>query len=128
MIFSIEPETRRLVAHVPQDGRVEVYDCTANACSNPVCPCCTTTVVMRPRFDSGATREVGIDLDASEIDEIFRKRTSPENLAFADMLFAAMDGADLELLSKLHFALKNRICDEAKPSEIDALFDFEAVE
>jgi hypothetical protein len=36
--------------------------------------------------------------------------------------------ADLELLSKLHFALKNRICEEAKPSEIDAPFDFEAVE
>jgi hypothetical protein len=128
MIFSIESETRRLVAHVPQDGGVEVYDCTANACSNPVCPCRTTTVVMRPRFHSEATREVGIDLDASEIDEIFRKRASPDSLAFADKLFAAMDSADLELLSKLHFALKNRICEEAKPSEIDAPFDFEAVE
>jgi hypothetical protein len=71
---------------------------------------------------------VGIDLDAREIDEIFRKRASPENLAFADKLFAALDSADLELLRKLHFALKNRICEEAKPSEIDAPFDFEAVE
>jgi SEC-C motif len=128
MIFSIEPETQRLVAHVAHDGGVEVYDCTADACGNPVCPCCTTTVVMRPRSPSGATREVGIDLDVREIDEIFRKRASPEILAFADRLLAAMDSADFELMSKLHFALKNQICEEAKPSEIDALFDIEAVE
>jgi hypothetical protein len=128
MIFSIEPKTQRLVAHVPQDGGVEVYDCTADACGNPVCPCRTTTLVMRPRSPSGATRKVGIDLDAREIDEIFRKRTAPDDLAFAEKLLGAMDGADLELISKLHSVLKNRICEEAKPSEIDAHFDFEAVE
>jgi hypothetical protein len=71
---------------------------------------------------------VGIDLEARGIDEIFRKRASRDNLAFAEKLFAAMDEADLDLISKLHYVLKNQICEEAKPSEIDARFDFEAVE
>jgi hypothetical protein len=128
MIFSIESETRRLVAHVPQDGGVEVYDCTADACGNPVCRCRTTTVVMHPRSPSGTTREIGIDLDARGIDEMFRKRASPDGLVFAKKLLAAMDGADLDLISKLHSVLKNRICEEAKPSEIKARFDFDAVE
>jgi len=128
MIFSVEPETRRFVAHLPQDGRVEVYDCTADACGNPVCSCRTTTVVMRPRSPFGTTCEVGIDLDACGIDEMFRKRASPEGLAFAEKLLAAMDSADLELISKLHSVLKNRICEEAKPSEINPRFDFDAVE
>jgi hypothetical protein len=128
MIFSIEPETRRLVAHVPQPGGLEVFDCTADACGNPVCRCRTTTVVMRPRSAAGTPREIGIDLDAGGIDAMFRKRASPDGLAFAEKLFAAMDGADLDLISKLHSFLKNRICEEAEPSEIQARFDFDEIE
>jgi hypothetical protein len=116
MIFSVEPTSRRLVAHVPQDGEVEVYDCTADACGNPVCPCRTTTVVMRPRPPSGTAREVGIDIEARGIDEIFRKRASPDNLAFAEKLLAAMDSADLALISELHSMPRTKFARRPSPS------------
>src|SRR5262245_52216130 len=123
MIFFIDPEIRRLVAHVRHDDGVEVFDCTVDACGNPVCRCRTTTVVMRPRSPLGTVCEVRIDLNAHGIDAIFRKRASRGSLAFAERLCAAMDRADFELISNLHSALKNRICEEAKPSEVNARFD-----
>ena len=128
MIFSIEPETRRFVARVPRHGKVEVYDCTADACPNPACRCRTTIVTMCPRSSTGAMRMVGVDLDAVAIDDLFRRRSSPDDLAFAEWVITAMNAADYELLGKLHSVLKNRICEEAKPAEINAKFDFDAVE
>ena len=128
MIFSIEPETRRFVARVPRHGEVEVYDCTADACPNPACRCRTTIVTMCPRSSTGAMRMVGVDLDAVAIDDLFRRRSSPDDLAFAEWVITAMNAADYELLGKLHSVLKNRICEEAKPAEINAKFDFDAVE
>ena len=94
MIFSIGPEVHRLVARIPRGGEVEVYDCTADACPNPVCRCRTTIVTMRPRSATGATREVGVDLDELAIDDLFRRRASPDDLAFADRIIAAMDATD----------------------------------
>ena len=128
MIFSHEPEFRRLIVRVPRDGELDVYDCAVGACPNPACRCRTTTVTMRPRAPDGATRHVGVDLDAVAIDEHFRNRSPPEDVAFAERVVAAMDAADFELLSTIHAGLKNRICEEAKPSEINAKFDFDAIE
>ena len=128
MIFSIEPGTRKFVAHLAHDGGVEVYDCTADACTNPVCRCRTTRVALCPRSQSGAAHEVGIDLDTGRIDKVFRKRATPDSLAFAEQLITAMDRDDFELIGKLHHQLKNRICEEAEPGEIKARFNFDEVE
>ncbi|MEQ1711069.1 MAG: SEC-C metal-binding domain-containing protein [Hyphomicrobium sp.] len=129
MIFAIEPETRRLIADVPHDGGREVFDCSADACGNPACACRTTTVTLRPRSPSAAPqRKVGIDLVTNAIDGPFRKRGSPEDLAFAEGLLAAMDAADFALLDTLHANLKHRICEDAKPSEVVAHFDYDEIE
>jgi hypothetical protein len=106
--LSFEPDTRRLVAHVLEDGRLEVYDCAAGACDNPVCRCRTTTVAMRHRSASAPRREIRVDLDAMAINAHFRKRASPEHLTFAERLVAAMDGADFQLLDELHSFVKPR--------------------
>ena len=128
MIFTHEPGTQRLVARVPRDGEADVYSCATGACPNPACRCRTMIVTMRPGSPDGATRTVGIDLDTVAIDDLFRRRSSPEEMAFAEQVVAAMDAADFEVLGTLHAMLKNRICEEAKPSEVSAKFDFDAIE
>lgn len=111
-----------------EDGQPVVYDCTASACANPVCRCRTTTVVLQPRNSAQPTRELGIDLDAKAINTSFRKRALPDNLAFSEKILAEMDGTDFDVIGRLHIMLKNRICEEAKPSEINAAFDFNEIE
>ncbi|MEQ1713233.1 MAG: SEC-C metal-binding domain-containing protein, partial [Hyphomicrobium sp.] len=88
----------------------------------------TTTVTMRPRSPAAPERTIRIDLETNAIDEPFRKRASPEDLAFAEGLVAAMDEADFDLLDTLHATLKHRICEEAKPSEVVAHFDYDGIE
>lgn len=128
MIFSIE-EARRLVARVAHQGEVETFDCAADAaCSNPVCRCRTTSVAMRPPTPGLPTRTVTFDLDARDIDEAFRKRASADDLVFGERLLSAMDGDDFDLLSRLHYAAKNRLSEKAHPSEIKVRFDFDEVE
>lgn len=132
MIFAIEPTSesgrRRLVARVACDGGTETYDCTVDACPNPVCRCRTTNVVMRPRTPGLSERKIGLDLDARGIDEHFAKQANSEAMADGEGLLAAMDEADFTLLDSFHYALKNRICEEAAPSEIKARFDFDEIE
>jgi hypothetical protein len=129
MIFSLEPETRYLVAQLPYVGGREVFDCWMGACPNAGCGCRTATMTLRPRSSSpGDERKVGIDLSIKAIDEPFRKRASAADQAFAEALVAAMDEADFDLLARLHASLKNRICEEAKPSDVEAHFDYAEIE
>jgi SEC-C motif len=132
MIFSIEPgsepEKRRLVARVAGEGGVETYDCTVDACPNPVCRCRTTNMVLRPRTPGLPERKVGLDLDTRGIDELFAKRATTEAMAYGVGLLAAMDEANFALLDSIHYTMKNRICEEAAPSEVKARFDFDEIE
>lgn len=129
MIFSIENDTRRLVARVAKGGKVEIFDCSADAaCTNPVCRCRTTDVVMRPRTSGFPEREIIFDLDTRRIAEPYRKRASTDDLAFGELLLSAMDEADFDLLGRLHYLAKNRMCEEASPSDIEARFDFDEIE
>lgn len=127
MIFSIEE--RRLVVHIAHQGEVEVFDCAADAaCGNPVCRCRTTIVAVRSRPPGQPTRTVTFDLDARALDEAFRKRASADDLVFGERLLSVMDEDDFDLLSRLHYASKNRLSEKAHPSEIKVRFDFDEVE
>ncbi len=110
-------------------GDVELFDCTANAaCTNPVCRCRTTEVVMRPRTSGLRMHEIIFDLDTRRIDEPYRKRASNEDLTFGERLLSDMDEADFDLLGRLHYRAKNRMCEQASPSDIKARSDFDEIE
>ena len=135
MVFSIERETKQLVASLPRgDGR-EDYDCVADACRNPACRCLTMTIAYRARAAGGAgesapapERTVALDLGMETIDGKFRTRASPSDLAFAEAVLAAMEPADFDLLGRIHFMIKSRETELAQPAEIDARFDFDEIE
>ncbi len=133
MIFAIDSQTRRLIARVPQGDGVEEFDCVADTCRNPVCRCSTMTVTLRALAPGvlsklAPERKVSVDLGTRTIDGAFREAASQSDIAFAEVLLAAMEPSDFELLGRLHFMIKSQETELAKPSEIKANFDFDEIE
>jgi hypothetical protein len=135
MVFAIDPETKRLVARVPQGDGFKDYGCVADTCRNPACRCLTVTVTFRASSSDGPVepaptpeRAVGLDLDTRTIDGTFSKSASPSDLAFAEGLLAAMEPADFDLLRRIHLMIKSRETELAKPAEIKVQFDFDEIE
>ncbi len=132
MIFAFEPgsepDKRRIVARIADESGVETYNCSVDACSNPVCRCRTTNVLLTPRTPGLPERKVALDLNTRGIDEPFAKRASAEEIAYSERLLAGMEEADFALLDSIHYTMKNQICEEAAPSEIKAHFNFDEIE
>ena len=135
MVFDIDLRTRRLAASVADGRGVAEFDCIADACRNPACRCLTVTVTFRPCAPATAARQgtpreyvVSVDLGTKAIDAKFRESASQSDLAFAGTLLAAMEPADFDLLGRLHYAIKSRETERARPADISAHFDFDEVE
>jgi hypothetical protein len=135
MVFDIDHETRRLVASLPRGDAVEEFDCVADTCKNPACRCQTVTVVFRARTSGVRAqsvplpeRTVDVDIGTRTIDATFRKGAAQSDIAFAEILLAAMEPADFDLLGRLHFMIKRHETEHATPAEIQAPFDFDDIE
>ena len=135
MIFAIDPTMKRLVATIPRGDRIAEFDCIPDTCRNPACRCLTMTVTFRARTLDDPARPVpsseptvGVDLGTRMLDGKFRTSASPSDLAFAEDLLAAMEPADFDLLRHIHFMIKSRETELAKPTEIKAQFDFQEIE
>lgn len=135
MVFEINPETKSLVARLPSFNGIEEFDCGLTTCPNPVCTCETVTIGFLARSEDVSSRsrpaparKVELDIGARAIDDSFRKTAARYDITFAKILLAAMTPDDFDLLSGLHYGSKRRATDRAKPSEIKAHFDFDAIE
>jgi hypothetical protein len=135
MIFAIDPTMKRLVATIPRGDRIAEFDCVPDTCRNPACRCLTMTVTFRARTLDDPARPapsseptVGVDLGTRMLDGKFRNSASPSDLAFAEDLLEAMEPADFDLLRHIHFMIKSRETELAKPTEIKAHFDFQEIE
>ena len=135
MVFALNAQTRWLEARLPSDAGAEKFDCVAEVCANPVCRCGTVHLTLRAcsRGDTAKAmasleHKVSLDLDTSAIDDKFRSTSSRDERDFSEELLRAMEPSDFALLTNLHYVLKNRITEKAKPGEIDAQFDFDAIE
>jgi hypothetical protein len=136
MVFAIDETSGRLVASVPAGDSVESFDCVAQACRNPACRCRTVTVTFRAGAEPGVpetaaptpVRKVGLDISARSIDATFRKNAAHADLAFAEVLLAAMEPVDFDRLAELHYMIKRHESEHAKPAEIQVQFDFDEIE
>ena len=135
MVFTIDEKTRSLVARLPAGEGVEDFDCVADTCRNPACRCQTVTIAFRARVVGvpsqpvpAPERTVGVDIGARTIDGTFRKDAAQSDMAFAETLLAAMGPADFDILGELHFMIKRHETEHAKPTEIQAQFDFDEIE
>ncbi len=133
MVFAIDEKSGRLIARVPTSDGIDAFDCVAQVCGNPACRCQTMTVTFRAPGVTGSAvptseRKVGFDIGARSIDATFKKSAAPSELAFAELLLAAVEPSDFDRLAELHFKIKRHETERAEPAEIHIQFDFDEIE
>lgn len=132
-VFSVENESRKIVAAIQRNGTIQHYECTLFCCESPVCTCGTVEVDFSPRnpterSQSGSSYRVEFDVLRKKIASEDERKVSKENLAFANLLLSSMDDADFEFLWKRYFAHKNEMTEQAPLDSIMAEFDFREIE
>ena len=133
MIFNFDEHAKKLIATIEKADRVERYEFSLLFCDNPVCACNTVHINLSPLGD-GKAEDVSLLCQIS-IDVVERKLAYPpgkkipkEEMAFAKAFLRELDEKDFTYLWSEYFAYKNRITEEANPDEIEANFDYVAVE
>jgi hypothetical protein len=48
MVFSVDHESKKVIATILHDGRIEQYECIISACQNPVCTCGSVYLELIP--------------------------------------------------------------------------------
>ncbi len=134
MIFGIDPSSKRLAANIPGGAAAGHYRCECTVCLNPVCTCATLHITLFPEKGPAETapapeRIVSVDLKNKQIDSVLRKSAPQQQLDFCNEMIGQMDEDDFDLLGSIHFRHKNIITEvDAKPSQIEAKFDFDEIE
>ncbi len=134
MVLAVDNVSKKKVATVHNRGRMEIYECNLSTCANPVCACGIVYLDLIPKQakhknkDELPVRKVEIDIDKKSLGYKDRKQVPEENLKFAELFLREMDENDFQILYKSHFAIKNKISEEASPDSIDAVFDYHEVE
>ena len=120
-------------ATLPDGNHAGRYECLLSVCGNPACRCRTVFlnfVAQPPKSGQRQDAEwkAGLDLNINGVCPEFRKTACKKDIAFGEKLGAEMDAGDFRLLGQLHFSVKNRITENAKPDAINPQFDFAAIE
>ncbi len=134
MIFSTDKKTGLVSAEIRENDQTIKYECSFEVCPNPTCECGIVTIDFIPMHPEEATEgfplphTVDIDVIDQGLAHYEGKDLSPEDRTFEDRLLKQMDEEDFNFLYRIYFKHKNTVTKKAKPSEIDALFDYEAIE
>lgn len=134
LAFDSEYAGERATATIEGVSGREQYECLISVCENPVCTCktvyldCTPITTERLTEARLPSRRVEIDIAKRTPRCRHKTRIAEEDLKFSELFFSRLDEEDFRLLYDTHFALKNRITEQAAPDSIDAFFEYDAVE
>jgi len=134
MVFTIDHESKKVIAAIKNEGNVEEYECVISACENPLCVCDSVYLEFIPWKDEIEVarpllpHSVSIDLDKEILEHKGKGKTPIGDLVFAELLFSELDKKDFELLNKIKFKYKNKITNASSVDSIDAYFDYSSVE
>ncbi|MDP1826425.1 MAG: SEC-C metal-binding domain-containing protein [Archangium sp.] len=134
MVFSVDHESKKVIATILHDGRIEQYECIISACQNPVCTCGSVHLELIPRLDKNEDdrsmhpHRVGIDITEKILIHQGKFRTPIEYLDFAKSFLSTLDENDYGFLHRMHFDFKNIITESTGVDSIDAYFDYGQVE
>ncbi len=133
MALSFDNQSQSLIALISNEQNGERYECTFTVCPTPSCGCRVIQLDLSP-VDAGDSdaqtpaRYVKIDLSDNSLEPMKKDKPLLEELRFAKRFLSCLNDEDFDLLSRKHFETKNRLTEEAKPDEIDAIFDFQRIE
>ena len=133
MILNFDENEKRLIATIKKSDRVETYTFSLLFCDNPVCACNTVHMNLSPPGNENAGKvgfahQISIDVIERKLAYLPGKKIPKEEMAFAKTFLRELDEADYTFLWGQYFAYKNGITEKANPDEIEAEFDYKAVE
>lgn len=132
--FDSESEIERAIATIGKGSGEEQYECEISVCENPVCTCRTVYLDCAPAKTGSLTetpspsRRIEIDIAKRTLEHRHKAKTPKEDLKFSELFFGGLDEEDFRLLRDTHFALKNKITEQAGPDSIDAYFEYDEIE
>lgn len=134
MVFQQDKETGDYMALILEEGIQKTYECSFEACKNPICSCRTVDVILVPAQDTIrenvrlSSRRIQVDLVEKKITFPSDGSAYPEDSAFADLFFSQLSDEDFTFLDKKYLAYKNKISESADGEGFEDFFDYEAVE
>jgi hypothetical protein len=134
MVFSVDRESKKVIATILFGDRIEKYECIISACQSPACTCNGVYLELIPMLiknEGGAPaypHRVNIDIKDRRLVKEGTFRTPKEDLEFANSFLPALSEDDYSFLHKMHFEFKNKVTEAAGVDSIDASFDYYQVE
>jgi hypothetical protein len=134
MVFSVDHESKKVIATILHDGRTEQYECIISACQNSVCTCATVYLDFIPMPIKNEDdlpmhpHRVSIDITENILVHEGKFRTPIDDLDFAKSFLSTLNKNDYSFLHERHFEFKNIITESAGVDSIDAYFDYDQVE
>ncbi|MGC8495572.1 MAG: YecA family protein [Syntrophobacteraceae bacterium] len=134
MLFSVDQESKKVIATILCGGRIEKYECLISACPNPVCTCNGVYLELIPLLSRNEDasplhpHRVNIDIEDKALVQEGSFKTPKEDLEFANLFLPALSDSDYTFLHKMRFEFKNKVTEEASVESIDASFDYYQVE
>ena len=133
MTLSFDKQSQLFIAEIVNEQIAERYECSLTVCPRPSCSCRVIQLDL-PNINAGdnnpqgTSRYVKIDLFDRSLKPMIKDNALLEELRFAKWFLACLNDEDFELLSKIHFEIKNWQTEEAEPDTIDAFFDYQKIE
>jgi hypothetical protein len=133
MVLSCDIQTQSIFAEIDNEQDAIRFECALTVCPDLSCGCRVIQLDLS-RIDTGdieskpPARYVKIDLADRSLEPMNKDNPPLDELRFAKKFLACLDDEDFDLLSKIHFASKNLLTEEATPEAIDASFDFRGIE
>jgi len=131
MVFSVNSETKKIIATILDGDITDQYECSLLSCDNPVCSCGTVYLNLSPAQHKDSlmsSHRVDIDIIQRNLGYKDEKKVSIEDLEFASLFLSKLNETDFQFLWEMYFSYKNKISEEALLDSIDAHFDYHEIE
>lgn len=134
MVLTIGHNFQTMFATVQTEDSSEEYEMSYSVCPDPTCGCGTMTLDLTPvqseinEMEIKAHKNLKCDINERTIGFKNKKMVPQQEIDFAKRLLNEFDENDFQLLTKVHFDLKNKLTEEAKPESINAIFDYDDID
>lgn len=134
MLFFEDENKDNACLSLVEDGNEQNYACVFSACPNPACTCKTLYIdltSMPGQNHEDLTKRchrVEIDLGGRKLHTSPKRKLTPEEKAFGNLILSQLKDDDFEFLEIRHFACKNEITETADINDIEGYFDYDDVE
>ena len=133
MILNFDEHEKKFIAAIKKADHVEKYAFSLLFCDSPVCACNTVHMDLSPLGNEkegtvGLFHQISIDVVEKKLAYLPGKKIPKDEMAFAKAFLRELDEEDYTFLWSQYFAYKNGITEKANPDEIEAEFDYKAVE